>query len=76
VTPGPGHRKCTAYLWPGPGGAPLALPLTEGLGLNAPRVEAQHILVEVRSSGCCIDWCSKLTVWEQSTLIRRCTAGT
>jgi len=32
VTPGPGHRKCTAYLWPGPGGAPLALPLTEGLG--------------------------------------------
>jgi len=35
VTPGPGHRKCTAYLWPGPGGAPLALPLTEGLGVTA-----------------------------------------
>jgi len=33
VTPGPGHRKCTTYLWPGPGGAPLALPLTERLGL-------------------------------------------
>ena len=32
MTPGPGHRQCTAYLWPGPGGAPLALPLTEGLG--------------------------------------------
>jgi len=37
VTPGPGHRKCTPYLWPGPGDAPLALPLTEGLGLSAVR---------------------------------------
>jgi len=32
MTPGPGHRKCTPYLWPGPGGMPLALPLTEWLG--------------------------------------------
>jgi len=35
VTPGPGHRQCTTYLWPGPGGTPLALPLTEGLGVIA-----------------------------------------
>ena len=33
MTLGPGHRKRTAYLWPGPGGTPLALPLTDGLGL-------------------------------------------
>ena len=31
MTPGPGYRKCTAYLWPGPGGTPLALRLTAGL---------------------------------------------
>jgi len=35
VTPSPGHRKCTAYRWPGLGGTPLALPLTEGLGFRA-----------------------------------------
>jgi hypothetical protein len=29
VTPGPGGRKCTAYRRPGPGGTPLALPLSE-----------------------------------------------
>ena len=34
MPPGPGHGKCTAYPWPGPGGAPLALPLTEGLGVR------------------------------------------
>ena len=32
MTPGPGRRQCTAYLRPGPGGMPLALPLSEGLG--------------------------------------------
>jgi len=37
VTPSPGHRKCTPYLWPGLGGTPLALPLTEGLGSTGPR---------------------------------------
>ena len=34
-TPGPGWRKCTAYRQTGPGGLPLALRLSEGLGLNA-----------------------------------------
>ncbi len=34
-TPGPGYRKCTPYLWPGPGGPPLVLRLSEGLGLSA-----------------------------------------
>jgi hypothetical protein len=29
VAPGPGGRKCTAYRRPGPGGTPLALPLSE-----------------------------------------------
>jgi hypothetical protein len=29
VTPGPGGRKCTGYRRPGPGGTPLALPLSE-----------------------------------------------
>jgi hypothetical protein len=29
VTPGPGWRKCTGYRRPGPGGTPLALPLSE-----------------------------------------------
>jgi hypothetical protein len=35
VTPGPGDRKCTRYLAAGPGGTPLALPLSEGLGRTA-----------------------------------------
>ena len=34
MTPGQGHRECTAYLWPGPGGMPLALRLSEGLELD------------------------------------------
>ena len=34
-TPGPGWRKCTAYRQTGPGGLPLALRLSEGLGLSA-----------------------------------------
>ena len=33
--PGPGWRKWTAYRQPGPGGLPLALRLSEGLGPNA-----------------------------------------
>jgi hypothetical protein len=32
VTPGPGDRKCTPYLAAGPGGTPLGLPLSKGLG--------------------------------------------
>jgi len=46
VTPGPGHRKCTPYLWPGPGGAPLALPLTEWLGVDLARRERVLGLVD------------------------------
>ena len=34
-TPGPGWRKCTAYRQTGPGGLPLALRLSEGLGVAA-----------------------------------------
>jgi len=33
MTPGPGLRKCTEYLSPGPGGMPLALRLSDWLGL-------------------------------------------
>ena len=33
MTPGPAGRKCTPYLLAGPGGMPLVLPLSEGLGL-------------------------------------------
>ena len=38
---GPGCRKCTPYLLPGPSGMPLALRLTEGLGVSraAPKEE-------------------------------------
>ena len=32
MPPGPGHRQCTPYLWPGPGGMPLVLRLSEVLG--------------------------------------------
>jgi hypothetical protein len=39
--PGPGHRKCTPYLWPGPGGPPLGLASTEGLGLAATKPQLQ-----------------------------------
>ena len=34
MTPGPASRKCTPYLLAGPGGMPLALRLSEGLGLD------------------------------------------
>jgi hypothetical protein len=34
-TPGPGWRKCTAYRQTGPGGPPLGLASTEGLGPRA-----------------------------------------
>jgi hypothetical protein len=43
VAPGPGHRKCTPYLWPGPGATPLALRLTAGLGLTADTTKLQQI---------------------------------
>ena len=33
MLPGPGRQKCTPYCRPGPGGTPLALRLTEGLGV-------------------------------------------
>ena len=35
MTPGPAGRKCTPYLLAGPGGMPLVLPLSEGLGISA-----------------------------------------
>ena len=35
MTPGPASRKCTPYLLAGPGGMPLALRLSEGLGSAA-----------------------------------------
>ena len=35
MTPGPAGRKCTPYLLAGPGGMPLVLPLSEGLGSTA-----------------------------------------
>ena len=34
MTPGPGLRKWTEYLSPGPGGMPLALRLSDWLGLT------------------------------------------
>ena len=34
MTPGPHSRKCTSYLLCGPGGMPLALRLSEGLGIT------------------------------------------
>ena len=34
MPPGPRCRKCTPYLLRGPGGMPLALRLSEGLGLS------------------------------------------
>ena len=34
MTPGPGLRKWTEYLSPGPGGVPLALRLSDWLGLT------------------------------------------
>ena len=51
MTPGPGHRQCTPYLWPGPGGAPLALPLTEGLGSTVDdRLHAMTIWIDHEAS--------------------------
>jgi hypothetical protein len=35
MTLGPGRREWFWYLRPGPGGMPLALRLSEGLGINA-----------------------------------------
>ena len=35
MPPAPGWRKCTAYRRPGAGGMPLALRLSEGLGVIA-----------------------------------------
>ena len=34
MTPGPRYRKCTPALWRGTGGMPLALWLSEWLGVN------------------------------------------
>ena len=39
-TLGPGWRKCTAYRQTGPGGLPLALRLSEGLGISFGRDSA------------------------------------
>jgi hypothetical protein len=38
-TPGPASRKCTPYLLAGPGGLPLVLRLSEGLGLSLQRFD-------------------------------------
>ena len=49
MTPSPGHRKCTAYRWPGLGGTPLALPLTEGLAVSFVW-QARHVFPDYSSS--------------------------
>src|SRR5712691_5265719 len=51
-TPGPGWRKCTAYRQTGPGGLPLALRLSEGLGAGfaatCMRVIARPVVAKVQ----------------------------
>ena len=42
MTPGPRHRKCTAYLWLGPGGMPLVLSLSEWLGIARRAYGEEH----------------------------------
>ena len=52
MTPGPGSRKCTAYLRLGPGGMRLALRLTEWLacgGRYSERFEGMFLLYEDRA---------------------------
>ena len=44
-TPGPGWRKCAVYRQTGPGGLPLALRLSEGLGSTA-RGEATEVFMD------------------------------
>ena len=48
MTPGPSCRKCTAYLRLGPGGMPLALRLTEGLGST--RIWLDKVLTNIRET--------------------------
>jgi hypothetical protein len=50
MTLGPGYRKCTPYLWPGPSGMPLALRLTEGLGRARRRKRCEYAASGTRSS--------------------------
>jgi hypothetical protein len=53
VTPGPADRKCTPYLAAGPGGAPLGLPLSKGLGrmLKAPCLKACPLVLKKLCKG-------------------------
>jgi hypothetical protein len=51
-TPGPGYRKCTLYLWPGPGGPPLVLRLSEGLGVIAVARELRATTASVEAVAC------------------------
>ena len=47
MTPGPGWRKCTAYRQTGPGGLPLALRLSEGLGITEQAGEIEVLCFEL-----------------------------
>jgi hypothetical protein len=60
VTPGPDGRQCTPYLPAGPGGMPLVLPLSEGLGSTLRADPALLLLAHCPASGfgpsCLQDW--------------------
>ncbi len=70
MTPGPGLRKRTEYLRPGPGGMPLALLLSEGLGLAAMArvlvfinlVNARHARLKQRGNSCLANRASVLVI--------------
>jgi hypothetical protein len=47
--PGPGWRKCTAYRQTGPGGPPLVLRLSEGLGRTRNEAESLEVLANVNA---------------------------
>jgi hypothetical protein len=51
VTPGPDGRQCTPYLPAGPGGMPLVLPLSEGLGSTLRADPALLLLAHCPASG-------------------------
>ena len=51
MTPGPHSRKCTSYLLCGPGGLPLALRLSEGLGVAEAKPRAYSIFYVLQLDG-------------------------